>query len=280
VPELERIQQNTPGTLSQQWYENGAAADPGTVTVGITRADGTELVAAGTGTTGAGTNPRTFSLTTTHTALLDTLKVTWTSSAKGTLVSYLEVAGGFLFAIADARATRPLDDTTRYPTSAIIDYRTRVEEAIEDEYGTALVPRYRLATISGPGAYKLRLTDPVRAIRSVTVDGTALPQETINSLSFDDGWLSGYWWPPGTGNITVGYEYGLDRAPGRVAMDAVRLAKQWLVNGPIDDRAATFNAGADGGTYSLVVPGRGGSIFGLPDLDAVINASPYRLGVA
>jgi hypothetical protein len=54
VPDVERILQLTPGTLSQQWYEDGAAVDPGTVTVGITRADGTTLVAAGTGTTGRG----------------------------------------------------------------------------------------------------------------------------------------------------------------------------------------------------------------------------------
>jgi hypothetical protein len=49
VAEFERILQLTPGTLTQQWYEDGAAVDPGTVTVGITRADGTTLVAAGRG---------------------------------------------------------------------------------------------------------------------------------------------------------------------------------------------------------------------------------------
>jgi 20S proteasome alpha/beta subunit len=58
MPDLERIGQLTPGSLSQQWYEDGSAVDPGTVTVGITRADGTVLVAAGTATTGTGTAAR------------------------------------------------------------------------------------------------------------------------------------------------------------------------------------------------------------------------------
>jgi hypothetical protein len=49
MPDLERIQKLTPGTLSQQWTEDGAVVDPGTVTIGITKADGTVLVAAGHG---------------------------------------------------------------------------------------------------------------------------------------------------------------------------------------------------------------------------------------
>jgi hypothetical protein len=58
------------------------------------------------------------------------------------------------------------------------------------------------------------------------------------------------------------------------------LARSWLVSGPVDDRASTFNAGADGGTYSLVVPGRGGSYFGLPEVDATVQEYNLRLGVA
>src|SRR5690349_811749 len=116
MPDLERILQGTPGTLSQQWTEDGAPADPGTVTISVTRADGTVLVAVGTGTSGSGTNPRTFQLTTTHTALLDTLTVTWTSTTKGTLTSYLEVVGGFHFGLGDLRGLSPLDQTAKYST--------------------------------------------------------------------------------------------------------------------------------------------------------------------
>jgi hypothetical protein len=174
VPDLERILQLTPGTLSQQWYEDGAAVDPGAATVGITRADGTILVAAGTATAGTGTAPRTFNLTTTHTALLDRLTVTWTSVTKGTIVSYVEVVGGFWFSLAD-------------------------------------------------------------------------------------------------GNVVVGFEHGRDRPPERLRRAALLLAKVWLVSGPVDDRTSTLTS--DGGTFSLVTPGRGGSIFGVPEVDAAVQAN-------
>jgi hypothetical protein len=57
-------------------------------------------------------------------------------------------------------------------------------------------------------------------------------------------------------------------------MDAIRLARQWLVNGPIDDRA--LGAASPDGNFSfgLATPGRNGSIFGLPDLDAAILSFP------
>jgi hypothetical protein len=171
MADLERIQQLTPGTLSQQWYEDGVPVDPGTVTVGITRADGTVLVASGTGTTGAGTAARTFSVTTTHTALLDRLLVTWTSSAKGTLTSHLEVVGGFVFSLAELIAVKPPNQT--WTTAQLVAMRTTVEQAIEDEYGTALVPRYRRDTLSGDGTTLLRLRDPVRTVRAATVTSTA-----------------------------------------------------------------------------------------------------------
>jgi hypothetical protein len=82
MPELERILQNTPGSVSKQWYEDGTAVDPGTVTVDITRADGT-VVASDASVSGTGTAARTLALTTTHTGLLDRLTLTWVSSDKG-----------------------------------------------------------------------------------------------------------------------------------------------------------------------------------------------------
>jgi hypothetical protein len=82
------------------------------------------------------------------------------------------------------------------------------------------------------------------------------------------------------GNITVGYEYGLDRPPQRIKMDALRLCRQWLVNGPVDDRALGVAAPDGAFSFGLATPGRNGSIFGLPDLDAAIQASPYRALVA
>jgi hypothetical protein len=160
--------------------------------------------------------------------------------------------------------------------------RTTVEQAIEEEYGTALVPRYTRETVSGTGYSDATLTlrGPIRAIRDVVVAGTALTAGQLAVLAFEDAWLSGYTWPLGAGNVTVGYEYGLSYPPPRVRQAAVLLARSWLVRGPVDDRALGA-ASPDGGfSFGLATPGRGGSLFGLPELDAVVLGSPYRIGVA
>jgi hypothetical protein len=287
VPDFERILQNTPGTLSQQWYEDGVAVDAGTVTVGITRADGTVLVAALTGTSGTGASPRTFSLTTTHTALLDRLKVTWTSSAKGTQVSYVEVVGGFLFTINQARALSPLSNTTTYPTARIAEARILVEQTIEDACGRAFVPRYTLETLNGTGTSTLMLKWPdVRSVRSVTVTtsgvGTAYTAPELALLAFSPSGAvtSSGLWPYGASNITVGYEHGTEFTPARVTQAALMLARAWLVTGPVDNRALGVAAPDGGFSFGLATPGRNGSWVGIPEVDAVIDQYNLRVGVA
>lgn len=285
MSDLERIHQKTPGSVSKQWYEAGVAVDPGTVTVNVTRADGTVVVTGGS-VSGTGTGARTYSITTAVTQLLDTLEVEWVSTDKGTLYSTVEVVGGFLFTLAEARAIRPLDNTTLYTTAALIAMRTTVEQALEDACGVAFVPRYALETVNGSGTDVLPLKWPkVRAIRSAsyTYNGTAslLSASELGLLSYAAwGGVTGYSWGTGFGNWTVGYEHGHDRPPERVRRAALSLTRSWMVSGPIDDRASTFNAGADGGTYSLVVPGRNGSVFGMPEVDAVVQEYNLRVGVA
>jgi hypothetical protein len=274
MPDLERVQQNTPTTLSHQWYESGAAVDPGTVTLGITRADGTELVAPGASTSGTGTSPRTYNLTTTHTALLDKLKVTWTSTLKGTLVSYVEVVGGFLFTIAQLTAIKPGSQT--WTTAQMEEKRIEVEQAIEDQAGVAFVPRYSYETFDGPGSLSILLKPRTRVIRSATIAGTAVSADELAELTYvAAGSTYGVTWTFGYGNVTIGYEHGYDNPPGRIKNAALMLAKSELVQGPVDDRAATFSS-ADGGTYGLVVAGRGGSHFGLPYVDTAVEDYSIR----
>ena len=250
----QRIQQLTPSTISEQWYEDGAVVDPGTVTVGITRADGSTLVAAGTATNGTGTNPRTFNLSATHTALLDTLRVTWTSSTKGTLTSVVEVVGGFLFSLADLRAVAT--DTVAYPVSKLSEARTYAESELEKAVGFALVPRYSRETITT--SRQLGMTQPyvktgwpyVRAVRDATSSGSPLDASQIAQLTFTQNFVFGYTWPYTgvwnwtTGVVVIGYEHGLDAdndlSPG-ARQAALALAADYLgvstTDGSIDPRA-------------------------------------------
>lgn len=277
---MDRILQHTPTTLSNTWYEDGAVVDPGTVTIGITRADGTTLVAAGTATTGTGAAARSYTLDTDDTALLDTLTATWTSPTKGTLTTVVEVAGGFLFTISEARTVKPLDSTATYTAAQIAAARTMAEQALEDACGQAFVPRYSIETFHGTGADTLLLKPRLRAVRTASVDGTALVGTDLTGLvAMPSGelWRQAYW-TYGRGNVTIGYEHGHDTPPLRVSRAAILLAKHFLVDGPFDDRATSIST--DDGTFSLVTPGLRGSAFGIPEVDAVVQRYDVSVGIA
>lgn len=281
---MDRVLKNTPATLSEGFYEDGVISDPGTVTVTVTRADGT-VVATGAATGGIGAAARTYTLSTVVTATLDTLTISWVSSGLGTLTSTVEVVGGFLFTIAEARAITPLDNVTDYSTADIAAIRITVEQAIEQACGCAFVPRYSLERYSGDGSQSLQLKHPLpSSVRSATIAGSALTSPQLADLTLSASgelWSSMVWWAWGRSNIQVGYEHGYGDPPAEIRRAALQLAKEWLVgrSSPLDERATTFSA-TDGGTYGLVVAGRGGSEFGLPDVDAAVARYSLRADVA
>jgi hypothetical protein len=268
---MERVLQNTAPTISATFYVDGVGTNPtpDTATVEITTADGTVLVPS-TAATNDANGKFTYQLTTTHTALLDSLTVEWTSNF-GTVVTHVEVAGGFLFSTADALGDTEINDPQSVTTAAeIASARTMAEQAFENVCGVAFVPRYALETgLNGDGSYRLPLRWPhIRAFRSGTVDDTALtvgevgavvPQST--GVYNPSGWTSGY------GNVAVGYEHGYDYPPPEVSRAVLRLAKHYLTDWSADDRALRLDT--DAGSYVMAVPGRGGSDFGIPEVDAV-----------
>jgi hypothetical protein len=241
MPDLERILQLTPGTLSQQWMQDGVAVDPGTVTIGITRADGTVLVAAGTAVAGSGSAPRTFNLTTTHTSLLDRLKITWTSSLKGTVISYLEVVGGRLFTMAEALSRPQLASVT--PVNLELA-RLRAEQYLERRCGgRSFFPRYSFE--SHPIDGTLVVDHPgVRTIRSVSISGVPFDVTQLAVLTWQGPVIIGYNWATSRTRWTpviIGYEYG-DDFPEEAVRDAgLDLAEDFLtavsVEAGIDPRA-------------------------------------------
>jgi hypothetical protein len=269
---VERVLQNTAAQISVTFYTGETIADPGPVTVTVLSDDGTTVASGNAGGTGA--VARTFTLTPAHTALLDTLTVRWVSATLGTVTTTVEVVGGFLFTVAEARKLRPLDNTTTYPTADIVAMRTTVEEAIEDACGVAFVPRYD--RYDGIGDSVLRLPRSyVRRVRWATSNATALTAGDLSNLLIRAGqFVNGYSWTRDAA-VSVGFEHGMDRPPERVRRAALLLAKVWLVSGPVDDRATSFSSTETGATYSMVVPGRGGSVFGVPEADAVVQQ--YRL---
>jgi hypothetical protein len=281
---MQRIVRGHSATLTHTFYVDGVATDPSpaTATVTITTDDGTVLVAAGAATrTAAGVF--TYTLTPSQTATLDILTVAWTATMGGQSQAFtdtVEVAGGVLFTVAEARALSALSNTTTYPTAKIIDARTYVESELEQACGVAFVPRYARQSISGTGGTAIMLPPRVTAIRSVTLDDTAISAGDLAALKVrrtgevynPAGWASGW------DNYEIAYEHGYSDGPERMAAReaALTYAKHFLVKGPIDDRTTSFST--EDGTFSMSTPGVRGAITGIPAVDSFIQR--YSLNVA
>jgi hypothetical protein len=269
VPDLERILQLTPGTLSQQWYEAGLVVDPGTVTITITRADGTALVTAAA-TTGTGTSARTYNLTTTHTALLDRLTVTWASTLKGTLTSYLEVVGGFLVSLADLGTV-----LTGKTAAQLADKRTAIEQRLEKELGYAVVPRYTLESRRArDGVVATRL--PLRAVRSISTTSasvtTPYSAAQLSALTLESWGVCGVW---SRGPVTIGYEHGEDFPDSDIAEAALLLADE-AYGSALDGRVVRQEADNMAVTYAS--PSSSGPFIGAR-LNQIIRANRMPLVV-
>src|SRR4051794_38233928 len=112
---MDRVQKGSSVTITHTFTVDGVATDPSpvTATVEVVRDDGSVVVVAGASTVHVGTGKFTFTLTPTHTALLDILTARWTATFAGqpqTVETQVEVVGGFLFTLADARADSQLAD--------------------------------------------------------------------------------------------------------------------------------------------------------------------------
>lgn len=275
---MQRIVVNRSATLPKDF----AFTPTGTPTVAVTRDDGTAVTV---GTVLATADPTVFEYTipSTSNTQLDILTETWTAVSGGqsqTFTDTIEVAGGVLFTIDQARALKPLNDTTMYPTAKIIEARTMVESALEDACGVAFVPRFKRQWVSGNGRSTILLAPKARAIRSVTLDDTAVSNaltDTMRVMPTGEVYYPS-WWQTGYANYEVAYEHGYDSPPPRVSQAALLWAKTFLVSGPIDARTTSMST--EDGTFSLATPGLRGSHTGIPEVDAVIQQYALHVAVA
>lgn len=280
---MQRVVAGRSFTLLKTFYVDGVAADPtGSPTVTITRDDGTS-VTAGTAVNETPVGQWSVTVASANNQTLDRLTVTWFAVVGGSTQEYtdaVEVAGGELFTLAQARTLSPLSNTTTYPTAAIVEARTMVESALEDACGVAFVPRYRRETVSGDGSQMLLLTPRLRAIRSVSVDGVAMSAPALAAIKAQPSGVAynPAWWTGGIANLEIGYEHGHDYPPPRVSQAALLWCKNFLVKGPIDDRMTSMST--DDGTFALSTPGMRGAMVGIPEVDAVISQYSLWVGVA
>jgi hypothetical protein len=234
-----RIVRGRSAELSYTFYVDGNATDPtpDSASVSITRADGSTLTPSAS-VDNSGVGVVSITLTPSETANLDRLTVTWSAVFDGQTQSFtdtVEIVGDFLFTIAEARAA--IGDPA-YDADRIVDARTYAETELEGALGYALVPRYTHTTVVAQRGMPLRLQPYTTVVRSATSNGTVLTSGDLAALSFNAGFVSGYWW---SGAVTVGYEHGLPVPSPGAKRAALALALDELDAGSassIDPRAS------------------------------------------
>lgn len=282
---LTRVAKTSAAVLSHTFRVDETATDSTTtVTYAVTDANGT-AVTSGNATHGA-TGVYTFALP--SQAQLSLLTVAWSATISGaSVVEYdqVEVVGGFFFTLAEGRGSdASLADTSKYPTSDLMDKRTEVEQECEAICDRAFVPRYARVVVDGTGHSDLVLTHPgpdrtvahVRTIRSVKMAPRAdqtFVAFTVAELAAlrvaADGTLrrlDGAVFTEGFANLVVEYEYGLDAPPEDLQQATLRRFRSRLNMNKtaIPDRATSFSL-TDGGAFRLSMPGAW--MTGIPDVD-------------
>jgi hypothetical protein len=279
---MDRVLVDTAAVASVAFQEDGATVDPGVVTVTITREDGTVLE-TDDATDGTGAAVRSYELSAaTHTGELDELTLVWESPTKGTLTTYLEVVGGFHFTIAEARALAPLSNTTTYAVASIVAARTVAESALEDECGVAFVPRYFRTKVDGSGGFDVLLEPRPLTITEVIVGassasaGTTLSGDELDDLElYEDGRVySPTRWTWGRRNVQVKGTRGYPSLPPYVKQASLALAKQILVDTPVDPR--TVSMANDSGAVQLF---KEDGAFSLPAVDRVVSLYGASQGI-
>lgn len=285
--DLLRVMQTAAVTLSHTFYVDEAATDAtGAVTVTVKRLDGTQVA------TGAAAHPGlgvyTFPLP--AQATLDTLTVDWSGNVGGAIVTardIVEIVGGYLFGLAEARAMPPVLSATKYPAATLSSKRVVVEQECERICRQAFVPRFHRVALSGNGTSQLATPHVfLRALRAVRVNGVDwTPAEVATVGVSQSGVLvltprvsfGGAIWRYGVGNVVVEYEHGWDMPPLEIRDAAIIRLRHRLTMGDtsVPYRAISFTT-TDGGVYRLSTPSKERT--GIPDVDAAYEGHTIDVG--
>jgi hypothetical protein len=268
---LTRIAQHSTHTISATFD----AAEP--VTIEILKGDGTELVEAGTATTGA----YEYELTPAQTTDLDRLTARWTDADGQIVTTYHDVVGAHLISLAALRKHEPLDDEATYPDEDLAEARDLASYALERACNRAFTRRYGRETVTAGGGRYLPLT----ARRVASVSAVFLGDEAVELDGSIVADAAGYLdrpngsWRSGA-RFTVEYIHGEEVADPRVSRAVALIAADILYSDALDgsgsgipDRATSVNS--DAGTFALVTAGVGGAAFQIPEVNSVVES--YRI---
>jgi hypothetical protein len=255
----------------------------GAVTVAVKRLDGTPI--AGSPFTASHDSTGVYSLALPGQAQLDALTADWAATVAGatvTMQDLVEVVGGFLFGLREARSRPPALPAAKYSTAELAARRIEVEIDAELICRTTFVPRYKRYALSGRGGCKL-LTPvaDLRVLRSVRVDGVAWSQPQVDAVRV---WASGVlelyggYWPYGERNVIVEVEHGLDYSPPPITTAGITHLRSLLSSGgnsSVPENALSWSAG-EGGIYRISTPAK--DRVGIPAVDGIYSRWGQDLG--
>lgn len=268
-----RVVQRSTATISwqptDQYGDLVAATAP--VTATVTRADGTTIAVT---PTIVGTAAE-IALSAVDTAELDRLSVVWSIGGVVRGETRVDVVGGVYASVADVVALQPA--LTQVPPATIRRAVTTIEATVDNVCDTAFVPRFGTSRLYARtvGELAVDVFDLRRLRWAYTTVGTT--RTDIVAASLDEsvvdpsGVITGRWWYTGA-DITVGYEYGQDAPPADL-VEAVALAVRRRVlssSSGLDDRAMSYTT-PEGVNVSLVTPGLGPWVTGIPEVDQVLQ---------
>lgn len=269
----------------------GEPADPGTVTVNVTRADGTVIVTGGA-TAGTATAERTYALSVAQTAVLDRLTVDWIVSGVTVASTEVDVVAAPWFSNAELRSAQPtVSVAADFPADEVADVRLRVEWLFERVTGQRFVPGYAYRTIRGASGFDLVLPHPpVRRVRSAALydDPSSSPVETLGAVELaaippsESGVITRYSGLWSSRWVKIGYEHGMVAPPPDLKSAAMLYTRHLLTGGSsgVDMRVLAQSA-PDGSMVQLASPGRSFYVTGLPEVDEVLRAWTFRdVGIA
>lgn len=286
VPQL--LLQGAAEVLSLTVYADGVAVDPGVTTVGVVAEDGTEIVAAGTATSGTGANARTLTLTSSHTADLGRWTITWVTTSRGTLITRAEVVAAHLFSIAEALSFDTMSAMQNASAAAIAETRYRILEDFESICGAAFVPRWDRRVFDGTGRCWMRLpwlrVREVLAVEYREYGGAAWTAYSADDLAdiyiSDTGTIErearGVF-TAGRRNVRVTYVYGWESTPPPIRRAALMMAAYEMTQQQMNQRAISVSTPT--GTEQLWTPGysgRGAALTPLPEVDRILRMPEYN----
>ena len=282
LPEQRIVRGASDATISHQFYDadGDPAAPSGTVTVAVSRSDGTAVTVGAVD--GATTAPRTVTVALAELATIDRLTAVWSLDGTAVATDTIDVVGGTVGSIS--AITTAESSISTESDSVLKRARKAAEDRFTSTQGRSPFQRLYVQRFDGTGTCRLDGAHwpDLAAVRWARVytnatTYTALTADELAAIIVPDEFArfertDGKAWPCGRNNIEVGYVFGMSQVPQdlRDAFAAATREEVVKFNRSTPGQSTTFTS-VDGVSFGLSRPGQRGAVYGVDEIDAVFR---------